>query len=295
MRKKFDITPSSIKKALKKFFPKKVTKNVSLEPGDIIAFKGNSFSSWAIKMFTVSKWTHVGIMKSSNELFEVNVRNAHLKNTGQASHGGPNIISLSDMLKTKGDVHVFKRNDKLNSKEIVKLQKHIQLELQSNKNYSRLKATNSANIPVLKTWTTLFCIVLGGYATLSLGYAMYFYYNSITTPYLDLQTVWGELALDALIYAGIGVIEVLLIRFVLRTITIKLMYSKKVEEILRKLKVPETYITDPEGEFCSNAVLKADKNTDGKLSNLYYEKHEPRPKDIIKLCEQLGYEEYRMK
>lgn len=295
MRLNFCFKSLKSKKILKGFFVKKTVTNVHLEAGDIIAFKGNSLGSWVIKIFTMSSWTHIGMMKSPNELFEVNVTNEHLKSTGLVSQGGPNVIRKIDMLKAKGAIHVFKRREKLNNREIARLSQFIQSALKSKTHYSRLKAANSANIPIVKTWTTIFCFLLGCMMMLFVWQGIHFLYDSIRTPYSDLQSLWANLAISSLKYAVIILAEILVIVLALRPMLLKLMYSEKVYRVLRKLNISEIYITDPNGEFCSNSVLIADDFIDGPLNPLFTEKHEPRPKDIVKLCKEVGFEEYRLK
>lgn len=281
--------------SLKALFVRSPELSASLaDSGDIIAVKGNSFNSWVIKIFTLSPWTHVGLLCSKDKVFEVNVENAYIKNTGVQSDGGVNVVELSRIMENGGQVYIFKRPSKLSQGQLISLSKHIANERQHKNHYSKLKAANSANIPIVNSISILVGIILITCSCWFLWFAMDNVLSGIKTEYAVHKKIWFSNALDSFYFSVGLLVEVFFILFVIRPIVIKLIVSKPFDNYFLKLGINEKYITDPHGEFCSNAVLSAIKIIDSAYTFPYTKQHQPRPKDIVKLCVNAKFDCYRL-
>lgn len=58
---------------------------------------------------------------------------------------------------------------------------------------------------------------------------------------------------------------------------------------LKRFRIPDFLIKDLPGEFCSSLVVDLDTKANGALSSKINKNHEPRPKDVIQACLDLGY------
>lgn len=99
--------------------------------------------------------------------------------------------------------------------------------------------------------------------------------------FLTYLTHRSEIVLFAILFAAFFPLSYLIQKFASR---------KDFLDKLRKLYIPEKWIEDLPGQFCSQLVVDLDAVIGGELHKKIMITHEPRPKDVVDACLKLGYE-----
>jgi hypothetical protein len=267
---------------------------INFDAGDVLAIQGSSLGSRIIQFFTLSWWSHVAMVYDSSSAFESTIKNAYAKHHGIQTHCGPQITPLQFMRPKRGKLYIFKRDKQLSVEQISQLQALATNETHAGKHYSFIKAANSNSVRFINSMYSVaafLCLICMGFFFLQgLNYTL----KSGEASYEDLSLIWNDLKNDAFLTSTYFALLSLFIFFVARPLLLKLINTKWLDPYFRKVGLPDKFIDDPDGQFCSQAIVDIDRNINGGLTGKRKLIHEARPKDIVKFCVSASYNKIRI-
>jgi hypothetical protein len=230
---------------------------LTAKAGDIFVTRSRSKSSSWIQVCTASRWSHVGIAISDDLILDA-VKGAH-----------PQVRTLPLEEFVAGAVAIRKyTHPGLTNSQVSKLAafaKSVEV-----KRYSAAHAVLTVTIPFMK-------FLFSGVALLSL---LDVWRRAATASTHWLPATGAYVVIAGLIYASYR-----LMTWSLRTE----IGVKKAEAIFRKFRLGNHLVEIKHQLFCSKLVLLADKELDGRLSDLVPNESEVQPKHISDACGRLGW------
>jgi hypothetical protein len=237
-----------------------------LEAGDIIAIKGNSNSAPLIKIFTFSKWTHVGIAVNSTQILDA------IPSKEYEERADVDLVNKADFIKDAEKVIHFKRQPSLTTDQKKRLDEFVKYA--KTKKYTRTHAAGTLSLPFYNILLTIFFIPFIALMSLTALYDADLSENVFmhVTKIVTVLVIW-----------------IVFFKFVKWSSGNK-WKVKEVEFFFQKAKFGSWLVAKKYDMFCSKLVLLAEQAIGGELSPLLPNEDETQPKHIVRACEKLKWE-----
>lgn len=238
-----------------------------MEAGDIIAIKGNSNSAPLIKIFTFSKWTHVGVAVNSTQILDA------IPSKKDEERADVDLVSKADFIKDAEKVIHFKREPPLTAEQKERLAEFA--EYAKTKNYTRTHAGFTLYLPVIFILLTIFfsSLIFSLFSSILVSDNM----ESIGVYSIGIIVI-------ALIWLGV---------FKLYKWSTRVKWKvKEVEILFQKTKYGSWVVAKKYDMFCSKLVLLAEQAIDGELCAHLPNEDEIHPKHIVNACIKVKWNTY---
>ncbi len=252
-----------------------------MKAGDIIVSKGLfSWPSLGIRVLTLSRWTHVGILIDENTVLEANVKNAYGEAEPQASG-----VYFTDVKKFRSSAKrsvVFERNSSLSGAEKAKLLEYGR-SLQGVP-YNPVRASSSNIIPMLRN-----LYFSSYYSFFVLPFILYgiFEATKVSADCNGLVQCSSALGSKVGYYFLIATVLAFLTHLGWRLMR-RSLYQRGPNNwfraLLRRLGLPDVVMNAYDEIFCSQLVADADGKVGGSIKLKLKRTDEARPKDIYEIC-----------
>jgi len=223
---------------------------VELETGDIIALEGTTPTSWFIRVFTLSRFSHIAILRrKGNDLFIYEYPDAD------------STIKTSNLLDSINQNHVksvtiLKPNRRITANQIKNLDCDYNARALLGSAYSRSKSLESGltKVMVVITFITLFIMFL-------------------------IQVYWTYVRHDPLSLPS-AMITFIPILFLISLIYIKPKIIKRIKLARKSHKI--------ESDYCSGYVVEADSILGGSIHKFIVLESNLTPKNVVYREKKLG-------
>lgn len=231
---------------------------LTAKAGDIFVTRSRTKSSSWIQVLTASRWSHVGIAIGDDLILD-------------AVKGAPPQVRTLPLKQFVAEAVAIRKytSPKLTTSQISKLAAFAKSA--EMKRYNAAHAALTVTIPFMK-------FLFSGLAMLSL--------LDVWRRAATAGTHWLPATGAYAVIAGLIFVSYRLMAWAVRTE----IGVKKTEAIFQKFRLGNYLVESKHQLFCSKLVLLADKELNGRLSDLIPNESEVQPKHISEACRRLNWE-----